>query len=99
MQPTVPTALGTVDRHHKSNNITLVADIRRSVLYQSACWRKLIRCGNRPCIDRCARQTYVHSVWPQLNCPPSASADGKRSLSVLDMYQCISIGCARLRSE
>ena len=37
MQPTVPTALGTVDRHHKSNNITLVADIRRSVLYQSAC--------------------------------------------------------------
>jgi hypothetical protein len=30
-------ALGTVDRHHKSNNITLVADIRRSVLYQSAC--------------------------------------------------------------
>ena len=32
----VPTALGTADRHHKSNNVTNVADIRRSVLYQSA---------------------------------------------------------------
>ena len=57
----VPTALGTADRHHKSNNITLVADIRRSVLYQSALLI-LTGCRARGTLPGCVRQGAVASA-------------------------------------